>query len=131
MTKQRRIPMPLAVRRTAVSARILAALIAAAAVLAGAGAAGADGNQFLLRAPAAEIDGIAATHGLTVLDQLDPSADALNRLVYLVEAPVALVPAQVIADVLAMEPEAAGMERAVVASVSEIAAHPSLGPDSR
>ena len=73
----------------------------------------------MLRAPAAEIAGIAATHGLTVLDEIDVSQDALGRLLYLVEAAPEIDPAQVIADVLAMEPEAAGMERAVLASVPE------------
>ena len=110
----------------------MAALLVTTATLVLATAAAADGNQFLLRAPASEINGIAATHGLTILDEVDPSTDALNRLVYLVEAPVTVDPEQVIADVLGMEPEAAGMERAIVASVTESSPHPSLSqaPDS-
>ena len=119
-------------RRERMVFRALVALLLTAAAVTVPLAAGADTNQFLLRAPASEIDGIAATHGLTVLDQVDPSTDALNRLVYLVEAPAAIDPQQVIADVLDMEPEAAGMERAFVASLPESSAHPSLNqtPDS-
>ncbi len=134
MTKsqQPRTIAPVGPRRERRTSRVLAALLLTATALTLAAAAGAQTHEFLLRAPASEIDGIAATHGLTVLDQIDPSSDALNRLVYLVEAPAAIDPGQVIADVLAMEPQAAGMELAVLASVAESFPHPSLNqtPDS-
>ncbi len=102
------------------------AYVLAGALLALTTAAHATGDRFLLRAPASEIAGIVATHGLTIIDQVDPSADALDRLVYLVEAASGVDPAQVIADVLAMEPEATGMELATVASVPESFVNPNL-----
>ncbi len=105
--------------------------LALAALLAPAGqTASAAAEELILRAPASEIDGIAATHDLTVLDQLDVSQDALGRLLYLVETPAGVDPAQVIADVLAMEPEAAGIERALLASVPESFANASLDQDT-
>ncbi len=107
------------------SAALVAALLALAAT-----ANAQAGSQFLLRAPASEIAGIAATHGLTVLDDVEVSQDALGRRVYLVEAAPGIDPAQVIGNVLAMEPEAAGMEEAVVASVPESFLNSNLDQDT-
>lgn len=84
-----------------------------------AAAVNAEASQFMLRAPASEIAGIAATHGLTIVDNVEVSQDALGRRVYLIEASPGIDPTQIMADVLAMEPSAVGIEQAVLASVPE------------
>ena len=113
-------------RRPAQVACFLTTLLWLAALLALAATAHGTDNHFLLRAPASEIDAIAATHSLTVLDNVEVSQDALGRRVYLVEAAPGIDPGQVISNVLSMEPDAAGMEKAAVASMPESFVNPNL-----
>jgi subtilisin family serine protease len=76
-------------------------------------------NDFLLRVPASAIDGIALQHGLEVLKVVSTSPDPLGRNLYLVRAPQGVSAAEIIQEVLASDPQAAGMEQAVLASLPE------------
>ena len=77
-------------------------------------------NDFILRAPAAEIDDIAFRNGLQILDEVDSSTDALGRNVYLVRAPLGLSPEEVLQDIGELEPEALNIEEVYLASLPEL-----------
>ncbi len=76
-------------------------------------------NDFILRAPAAAIDGIAGRQGLEVVAEIDAAPDAQGHSAYLVRAPEAAPPELIVADVEELEPEAAGIEPAFLASLPE------------
>ncbi len=101
---------------------IIAALLAACAA---APALAADDpkppdNDFILRAPAAEVDGIAWRNGLTVVGTIDTPVDPQGRSVYLVRADSSALPELVIDDIRELEPAAAGIEEVVLASLPEL-----------
>ena len=76
-------------------------------------------NDFIIRAPASEIDSIAARNGLEVLDQINVSPDAQGRSVYLVRAPDSTSPELVKQLVNDYEPDAMGIEEVFLASLPE------------
>ncbi len=82
-----------------------------------------DGDRLILRAPEAEVAGIAARHGLEILDRVDTPPDAAGHSVYLLRAPAAASPAVIAGDIEALEPAAAGVEPLALASL------PETGPD--
>ena len=96
------------------------ALLLALATTAEAGPKRPPNNDFILRAPAAEIADIAFRNGLEVLDEVDASVDALGRSVYLVRAPLGLTAAEVLQDVGELEPEALNIEEVYLASLPEL-----------
>ena len=77
-------------------------------------------NDFILRAPAEQIAGIAFRNGLEVLGEVESSTDALGRQVYLVRAPLGLDPDEVLRDVGELEPEALNIEEVFLASLPEL-----------
>ncbi len=96
------------------------ALLLALAATAEAGPKKPPNNDFILRAPATEIADIAFRNGLQVLDEVDASADALGRSVYLVRAPLGLTAEEVLLDVGELEPEALNIEEVYLASLPEL-----------
>ncbi len=87
-------------------------------------------NDFIVRAPETEIDGIAARNGLQVLAQVETSPDAQGRGVYLVRAPEGLAPGQVLYDVGEFEPQALNIEQARIAALPESYPEADLGQSS-
>ena len=77
-------------------------------------------NDFILRAPAAEVDGIASRNGLTVVGTIDTPVDPEGRSVYLVRAASSTPPELVIQDIRTLEPTAAGIEEVFLASLPEL-----------
>ncbi len=115
---------------------IAGSLLICAALLGLAAPAGAarppkpDTNDFILRAPASEIAGIAYRNDLVIVDEVDASPDALGRSVYLVRAPEGTPPEQVLAAVEALEPAAVNIEEVFLASLPETLDGPALDQSS-
>ncbi len=76
--------------------------------------------DFILRAPAAEIDGIATRNDLTVISQVATAVDEDGHSLYLVRAAAGALPEQVLEQVRSLEPEAAGIEEAVLARLPKL-----------
>ncbi|MEA2602146.1 MAG: hypothetical protein QOF89_3138 [Acidobacteriota bacterium] len=76
-------------------------------------------NDFIVRVAASRIDGLAQSNGLQVIRTLVASPDALGRSVYLVRAPQGISAAAAIQDALAADPDVAGVEPAMLASLPE------------
>jgi subtilisin family serine protease len=75
-------------------------------------------NDFIVRAAPSRIDALAQRNGLQVIRALVASSDALGRSVYLVRAPQGLAAGSV-QDILAADPDAVGVEPAMLASLPE------------
>jgi hypothetical protein len=77
-------------------------------------------NDFILRAPVAEAAGIAARNNLTIVSEISSAVDEDGHGIFLVRAAPGALPALVISDIQSFEPEAAGIEQAVLASLPEL-----------
>ncbi len=76
-------------------------------------------NDFLVRVAASRIDELAQRNGLQVIRTVVASPDPLGRSVYLVRAPQGSTPDPAIQEALAADPDVAGVEPAVLASLPE------------
>ena len=105
-------------------AKLITAMLLAACAIAAPALAAEDPkpetNDFILRAPAAEIDGITSRNGLTLVGTIDTPVDPEGRSVYLVRAAPSAPPELVIEDIETLEPAAAGIEEVVLASLPEL-----------
>ncbi len=77
-------------------------------------------NDFILRASPAEVAGIASRNGLTIVSQIATATDEDGHSIYLVRAASGASAAVVISDISELEPAAAGIEQAVLASLPKL-----------
>ena len=77
-------------------------------------------NDFILRAPATEVSGIASRNGLTVVSEIAAAVDEDGHGLYLVRAASSALPELVIDDVETLEPEAADIEEVFLASLPKL-----------
>ena len=100
----------------------IAAAFAAAALGTSLGAASlsAEESDFILRAPAAEAEEIAARNGLAILDQIEIAAGPDRHGLFRVRAPEGASPATVISTIEELEPTVLGIEPVTRASLPEL-----------
>ena len=96
---------------------VLAALVAAGFA---AGSLSAAENDFILRAPAAEVDEIAARNGLTVIEEIDSPGDPEGQGLYRVRAEAWVSPETLLEAIEELEPTALGIEQVTLASLPEL-----------
>ena len=77
-------------------------------------------NDFILRAPVAEADEIAARNGLVILDQLEIGGDLGEDAIFRVRAPEGAIPEVVVESIEELEPTVLGIEPVTLASLPEL-----------
>lgn len=77
-------------------------------------------NDFILRAPAAEAAAIAGRNGLTIVEQVAGAVDEDGHSIFLMRAASGSAPEDLISDIQTFEPQVAGIEQAVLASLPKL-----------
>ena len=101
-------------------AALILAVLAVSAAPAGAADPKPPTNDFIVRAPSTEINGIAARNGLTVISEIAAAIDEDGHSLYLMRAASGTPAETVIQDIETLEPAAAGIEEVVLASLPKL-----------